>query len=79
MPRTAAEVGVTDRFDPGQSVEGGARYLRRMIDRFGALPLALAAYNAGPGAVARAGGIPQNTETPNYVLRVIESFRPASR
>lgn len=71
MPATAIEVGVTDRFDPMLNIEGGARYLRRMIDRFGALPLVLAAYNAGPGAVDRAGGIPQNRETPAYVTRVM--------
>jgi hypothetical protein len=72
MPVTAAELGVIDRFDPLQSIEGGARYLRRMLDRFGSVSLALAAYNAGPGAVARAGGIPLNGETPAYVLRVLQ-------
>ncbi|PAX09029.1 lytic transglycosylase domain-containing protein [Sphingomonas lenta] len=71
MPGTAVDLGVTDRFDPVQSIEGGARYLRQMLDRFGSVSLALAAYNAGPGAVAKAGGIPGNRETPVYVSRVI--------
>ncbi len=71
MPRTAVEVGVNDRLDPARSIEGGARYLGRMIERFGEVRLALAAYNAGPGAVMRAGGVPDNGETPGYVARVI--------
>ncbi len=65
------EVGITDRLDPARSIEGGASYLGRMIERFATVPLALAAYNAGPGAVARAGGIPHNTETPTYVARMM--------
>jgi len=76
MPGTARELGVTDRFDPARSIEGGARYLGRMIERFAAIPLALAAYNAGPGAVARAGGIPHNAETPAYVARVMATGSP---
>lgn len=75
MPGTAREVGVTDRLDPARSIEGGAKYLGRMIDRFGEVRLALAAYNAGPGAVARAGGVPRNTETPAYVARVMLGWR----
>ena len=71
MPATARELGVANRLDPGQNIDGGARYLRRMLDRFEAIHLALAAYNAGPGAVTRAQGIPQNRETPNYVRSVI--------
>ena len=71
MPRTAIEMGVTDRFDPARSIEGGAKYLGHMIERFATVPLALAAYNAGPGAVTRAGGVPNNTETPAYVARVM--------
>lgn len=71
MPATALELGVSDRFDPMQSIDGGARYLRRMLDRFGSVSLALAAYNAGPGAVLKAGGIPSNRETPGYVGKVI--------
>ena len=71
MPATARELGVGNRHDPGQSIDGGARYLRQMLDRFGAIHLALAAYNAGPGAVSRAGGIPRNRETPGYVRSVL--------
>ncbi|MEM8633658.1 MAG: lytic transglycosylase domain-containing protein [Pseudomonadota bacterium] len=71
MPATARELGVTNRHDPAQNIDGGARYLRQMLDQFGAIHLALAAYNAGPDAVSRAGGIPKNRETPGYVRNVI--------
>jgi soluble lytic murein transglycosylase-like protein len=74
MPGTARELGVNNRHDPRQNIDGGARYLRQMLDRFGALHLALAAYNAGPTAVARAGGIPRNSETPSYVRSVIAKW-----
>ncbi|SOC11774.1 lytic transglycosylase domain-containing protein [Rhodobacter maris] len=69
MPGTAARLGV-DPNDPLQNLEGGARYLRMMYDRFGNWRLALAAYNAGPEAVDKAGGVPNYAETVNYV-RVI--------
>ena len=71
MPATARELGVANRHDPQENIEGGARYLRQMLDRFGSVHLALAAYNAGPGAVTKAGGIPKNRETPAYVSSVI--------
>ena len=74
MPATARELGVANRHDPAQNIDGGARYLRQMLDRFGAIHLALAAYNAGPGAVSRARGIPKNRETPGYVRSVIERW-----
>jgi len=66
MPATARELGV-DPLDPKQNLEGGARYLRTQFEAFGSWPLALAAYNAGPGAVARHGGNPPFSETQNYV------------
>lgn len=69
MPGTAQMLRV-DPNDPRQNLEGGARYLRMMYDKFGSWKLALAAYNAGPGAVERHGGIPPFRETQNYV-RVI--------
>lgn len=71
MPATARSLGVADRFDVRANLDGAARYLRSMIDRFGSITNALAAYNAGPGAVLRVGGIPNNGETRGYVKRVL--------
>ena len=72
MPGTAAELGVTDAYDPRQNVEGGTRYLRRMLDMFhGDVEKAVAAYNAGPGAVQRHGGVPPYAETQGYVRRIL--------
>jgi soluble lytic murein transglycosylase-like protein len=72
MPGTAAALGVTNPLDPAQSLQGGAKYLRQQLDRFGGdEKLALAAYNAGPGAVARFGGVPPYRETQNYVSSVL--------
>ena len=74
-PGTAKEMGVTDPRDPMQSIYGGARYLATLLRRYhGNLALAIAAYNAGPGAVDAAGGIPQNGETPAYVNKVLAGF-----
>ncbi|MFN3936894.1 MAG: lytic transglycosylase domain-containing protein [Gemmobacter sp.] len=70
MPGTAAALGV-DAADPRQNLDGGARYLRRMYDRFGTWRLALAAYNAGPEAVARHEGIPPYAETIGYVKAIL--------
>lgn len=70
MPGTAAHLGV-DINDPKQNLEGGARYLRMMYDRFGSWRLALAAYNAGPVAVEKHGGIPPYAETKNYVKAIL--------
>ena len=70
MPGTAARLGV-DASVPEQNLDGGARYLRMMFDRFGSWRLALAAYNAGPLAVEKHGGIPPFAETKNYVIAIL--------
>ncbi len=76
MPDTAKELGVIDPFDPAQNLRGGARYLAQMMKRFdGDLVKAVAAYNAGPGAVTKHGGIPPYVETQNYVERVMNLYR----
>jgi soluble lytic murein transglycosylase-like protein len=73
MPATAAGLGVTNPSDPVQNIEGGAKYLRQQLDRFGGdVTKALAAYNAGPGAVQRYGGVPPYAETQNYV-RIVQA------
>lgn len=74
MPGTAIELGVTDRFDVEQNLSGGADYLARQLIRFGDVRLALAAYNSGPGRVARLGRIPEISETRNYVISVIDCY-----
>lgn len=79
MPATARSVGVSDRFDPVSNVDGGGRYLRAQLDSFQSIQLGLAAYNAGPGAVRSARGIPQNSETPGYVQRVLDYWSAASQ
>ncbi len=72
MPETALELGVSDSYDPESNIRGGTLYLRRLLDLFsGDLKLALAAYNAGPTAVRRYGGIPPYQETQDYVRRVL--------
>lgn len=73
MPETATELGVTDVNDPAQNIKGGAKYIRQMMDRYGGdLRLAMAAYNAGPGAVDKYGGIPPFGETQNYIRKLEE-------
>jgi soluble lytic murein transglycosylase-like protein len=75
MPGTAAALGVGDPFQPIDNVRGGTAYLRQMLDRFGDVEHALAAYNAGPAAVDRFGGIPPYRETRAYVRRVLAYYR----
>jgi len=82
MPGTAAGLGVTNVLDPAQSLDGGAQYLKAQLDAFGGdVARALAAYNAGPGAVQRYGGVPPYAETQNYVRAVqanAANYRAAS-
>ena len=75
MPGTARSLGVVDCFDPAQNIAGGTLYLAKQIREFGDLSLALAAYNAGPGAVRRHGGVPPCGETKGFVQRVTQYYR----
>jgi hypothetical protein len=83
MPATARSLGVRDSFDPVSNLDGGTRYLRGLIQRYdGDLKRALAAYNAGEGAVARHGGVPPYPETMAYVRKVLQRAKaeaPVSR
>jgi soluble lytic murein transglycosylase-like protein len=75
MPDTAASLGVNP-YDKQQNIEGGARYLRQMLDSFGGdVKKAVAAYNAGPNAVKKYGGVPPYPETQNYVDKVLDLYR----
>ena len=75
MPSTAQGLGVTNAYDAEQNIEGGTKYLKGLMDRFGNdKSLALAAYNAGPNAVKKYGGIPPYAETQNYVKKVLSKY-----
>lgn len=79
MPGTARNLGVTNPHDVRQNVAGGAAYLRAQLERFdNNVPLALAAYNAGPGAVMKYGGIPPYRETQNYVRQIMQRLSAMS-
>lgn len=71
---TASDMGVQDVFDPHENIEGGTKYLRKMINRFGDIKKALAAYNAGPETVKRYEGVPPYRETKNYVEKVLKGL-----
>jgi soluble lytic murein transglycosylase-like protein len=76
MPGTAHTLGVYDAFDPQENIDGGVRYLKDMLSEFdGNLELALAAYNAGPNAVKKYGGIPPYEETQSYVRKIISNLK----
>lgn len=79
MPATARSLGVRNPFDPRENIEAGVRYLKQLQDTFGDLRHALAAYNAGPGAVSRYGTIPPYAETQNYVFQVGKRLGNARR
>jgi soluble lytic murein transglycosylase-like protein len=71
MPGTAAQLGVKNPFDPKENVDAGARFLKQLLDIYNDLPMALGAYNAGPGRVNEAGGVPAIPETLNYIQRIM--------
>ena len=78
MPETASDLNILNPYDPDQNIRGGTMYLRQMLDHFaGKVELAIAAYNAGPGAVEKHRGIPPFAETRDYVKRVLALWRGA--
>jgi soluble lytic murein transglycosylase-like protein len=74
IPETARSLNLENPYDPYENIKAGVRYLRLQLDRFGCIELALAAYNAGPGAVEKYGGIPPYEETQNYVRTIMERY-----
>jgi soluble lytic murein transglycosylase-like protein len=78
MPSTAKDMSVGNPFNPEENIEGGTRYLRFLLDKFNDLPLALAAYNAGPRTVESLGRIPYITETEQYVKKVLAIYKGKS-
>ena len=79
MPSTASSMGVKNAYDAEQNIAGGTKYLKGLMDRYdGNMELALAAYNAGPGAVNKYGGVPPYKETQNYVKNVLSNYQKYS-
>jgi soluble lytic murein transglycosylase-like protein len=74
MPGTAKSLGVENSLNAEENVEGGTKYLKGLIQKFQSVPLGVAAYNAGPGAVQKYGGVPPYAETTNYVKKVMNSY-----
>jgi soluble lytic murein transglycosylase-like protein len=74
MPATAASLGVKNPFDPRENLDAGARFLKQLLTQYDSLALALGAYNAGPGKVDRAEGIPKIPETLNYVQKILSGL-----
>lgn len=80
MPGTARDLGVENAFDPAQNIDAGARLLRQLLERYeGRVAEALAAYNAGPGAVAKHGGVPPYRETRGYIRKVVKDYEKAEQ
>jgi hypothetical protein len=80
MPDTARDLNVAHPFNPLENIDGGTRYIRQLLDSFGGnLTMSLAAYNAGPGLVARTGGIPAIPETRDYVVKVLKHYKEYKR
>lgn len=80
MPGTARELGVKNAFDPSENIDAGARLLRQLLEKYdGRVAEALAAYNAGPGAVARYQGVPPYRETRGYIRKIVNEFEKAEK
>ena len=75
MPDTAWMLGVEDPWNPEENIEGGVRYFAQQMDKYGRIEYALAAYNAGPGAVDKWGGVPPYPETVEYVNTIMGRYR----
>ena len=79
MPDTASSLGISDAFDVEQNIAAGTRYVASQLERFNSVPLALAAYNAGPGAVLEYGGVPPYAETQYYVDTIYGEYLAGKR